>query len=73
MPPRLRALSRASESGSPVTLHYSAGGEPPARLAVLPRLLYQAWDKGYLEAECLHSGLLKTYRLDRVQRVEAAT
>ncbi len=43
-----------------------------SRLPVLPRLVYQWKDKAYLEGECRRSGLLKTYRLDRVRRVEAA-
>ena len=38
-------------------------------LAVEPRLLYQNDGKGYLEAECVRSGLLKTYRLDRIHKI----
>ena len=51
-------------------LRYGDSDEIPARLAVYPKLLYQAGERGYLEAECEASGLLKTYRLDRIQRVE---
>jgi hypothetical protein len=31
--------------------------------------LYELGDKRYLEAECVASGMLKTYRLDRVHHV----
>jgi hypothetical protein len=36
---------------------------------VRPRVLFELGRKAYLEAECQRSGTLKTYRLDRVQRV----
>ena len=71
-PRRLRPLERACASGEPVTLIYGDDEhEAPARLPVRPRLLYELGDHGYLEAECGLSGTLKTYRLDRVARVEA--
>ena len=54
-----------------ITLLYGSKLEPPARLEVLPRFLFERRDKGYLEAECRRSGTLKTYRLDRVHRVLA--
>jgi DNA polymerase III epsilon subunit family exonuclease len=65
---RLRPLERACRDRERVTLVYGVE-EVPAQLSVAPRILYAMGDKGYLEAECLRSGLLKTYRLDRVQRV----
>ena len=34
-----------------------------------PRLLFTMGERDYLEAECVRSGTLKTYRLDRVQRI----
>ena len=68
--PRLRALESACRERSRVTLLYDADGGL-ARLPVAPRLLYAIRAKGYLEAECVRSGTLKTYRLDRVQRVLA--
>lgn len=66
--PRLRPLEAAVRERAHVVLLY--GGEGPAApLRVAPRLLFESGDKGYMEAECLRSGMLKTYRLDRVQRV----
>lgn len=66
--PRLRSLERACKTGGRVTLVYGATNET-SHLPVSPRLLFERERKGYLEAECMRSGLLKTYRLDRVQRV----
>lgn len=67
---RLRPLAEACRSGQRVALIY---GEPNAlsRLAVSPRILFESSRRGYMEAECARSGLLKTYRLDRVRKVEA--
>ena len=66
---RLRVLDRACRGSESVYLLYGEPPAAPARLPVLPRLLYRRKKKDYLEAECEHSGSLKTYRLDRVQRV----
>lgn len=68
LPQRLRALERACRERERLLLLYGEEGAP-ARLSVAPHLLYEMGDKGYLEAECLRSGTLKTYRLDRVQRI----
>ena len=67
--PRHRALQRACETRSRVTLLYGEPPEPPTPLSVVPWLLYRQAEKSYLEAECCSTGLLKTYRLDRVHRV----
>ena len=67
--PRWRALSRACGSGQSLRLWYGSAEEPPVELAVAPQLLYSAGERGYLEAECLATGTIKTYRLDRIQRV----
>jgi DNA polymerase III epsilon subunit family exonuclease len=67
--PRLRPLADACAVRERVTLCYGEPPAPPAELAVLPHFLYDLGEKSYLEAECLRSGTLKTYRLDRVQRV----
>ena len=67
--PRHRSLERACATRSRVTLLYGAEPEPPAQLAVVPWLLYRQSEKSYLETECCSSGLLKTYRLDRIHRV----
>lgn len=68
---RLRPLEAALRQGLGVTLLYGEG-EAPASLAVLPRLLYRGRDHGYLEAECGLTGALKTYRVDRIQRVRSS-
>jgi DNA polymerase-3 subunit epsilon len=67
--PRWRALEQACARREALKLLYGSGEEPPVELAVAPQLLYSAGEKGYLEAECLATGTLKTYRLDRIQRV----
>jgi len=66
---RVETLRRAALDAETVTLIYGEPGEEPARLAVSPRLVYELGDKGYLEGLCARSGLLKTYRIDRVQKV----
>jgi DNA polymerase III epsilon subunit family exonuclease len=66
--PRLRALEEACRARRRITLHYGEGHEC-SRLAVHARLLFQSDGKGYLEAECERAGTLKTYRLDRIQKV----
>ncbi len=68
MSPRLRPLEAAARERAPVVVLYGEEG-PVSPLRIAPRLLFESGDKGYMEAECLRSGLLKTYRLDRVQRV----
>ncbi|MFT5049239.1 MAG: DNA polymerase III epsilon subunit-like protein [Chlamydiales bacterium] len=67
--PRLRGLSRAIEQSEDVRIQYGDGTGPPAQLPVLPRFIYRRSGKGYLEAECLQSGLLKTYLIDRIQKL----
>ncbi len=69
MSPRLRPLERARDAGDEVTLVYGDGNDHPARLAVRPGFLFERRGKGYLEAECLRSGALKTYLLERVRKV----
>ena len=69
MKPRLRPLTEAVRNGEVVTLLYGSDSGAPAPLAVLPRLLYERHKKSYLEAECSQTGLLKTYLLDRIQKV----
>jgi DNA polymerase III epsilon subunit family exonuclease len=69
-PSRVRQLERAQQDGAAVRLLYGEKGTTPAPLEVTPRLLYQERQRGYLEGECASSGLLKTYRLDRIQRID---
>ncbi|MBI5431255.1 MAG: 3'-5' exoribonuclease [Planctomycetes bacterium] len=69
--PKHRPLADACDAREEVTLVYGEPPEPVLPLRVLPHFLYDLGDKSYLEAECRRSGTLKTYRLDRVQRVLA--
>jgi len=69
VPRRARRLVEATRNSEEIQLLYGDSASPPARLSVLPRFLYERHQKGYLEAECLSSGMLKTYLLGRVQRV----
>jgi len=67
---RHRALESACREDRSIDLHYGEGtSREPAWLAVRPRILYATKQRSYLEAECARSGLLKTYRLDRIRRV----
>jgi len=66
--PRLRFLEEACRAGARITILYGEN-EGPSRLSISPRILFESRRRGYMEAECARSGLLKTYRLDRVHRV----
>ena len=67
--PRHRPLQEACTRRERVTLLYGEAGARPATLEVVPWLLYASAERSYLEAECCSSGMLKTYRLDRIQRI----
>ncbi len=69
-PRRLRPIEKAIEDGAGISFIYGADGQS-SRLSVQPRVLYQMREHGYLEALCDRAGILKTYRLDRIQRVLA--
>jgi predicted DNA-binding transcriptional regulator YafY len=66
----VRQLEEARVGAVQVQLVYGAGASP-ASLRVLPRFLFDRGGHGYMEAECQMSGLLKTYRIDRIQRVDS--
>lgn len=68
LPPRLRLLEEACRERRRIVLQYGDGGVS-SRLPIGARLLFQSDGKGYLEAECERSGTLKTYRLDRIQKI----
>jgi DNA polymerase III epsilon subunit family exonuclease len=69
IPRRLRPILDACESGEAITLIYGDSDRQPVPLDVIPSILYRSGDRNYLEAECGASGILKTYRLDRVHAV----
>jgi DNA polymerase III epsilon subunit-like protein len=69
---RLRALDAACRNRERVELVYGEA-HATSRLAVTPRLLFEQGERGYLEGECALSSTIKTYRLDRVQRVLTLT
>ena len=74
MKPRLRPLAEAVRNGDEVTLLYGGAESGMASsLSVVPRLLYERHKKSYLEAECSRTGILKTYLLDRIQKVVCAS
>ena len=66
--PRLRPIVEAMQARARVTVLYGESAEL-SMLAVSPRILFESRRRGYMEAECARSGLLKTYRLDRVRRI----
>lgn len=68
IPQRLRPLVEACATRATLTLLYGEEGAP-AVLPVVPRIVYELGSHGYLEAECVRSSTLKTYRLDRVRRL----
>lgn len=70
---RHRPLERACLEREEVILTYGDGARAPVRLSVLPRVLYDQGERSYLEAECLSSGMIKTYRLDRVHKVRLSS
>lgn len=70
---RHRPLERACQQREQVTLVYGDGASAPVPLPVLPRVLYDLGERSYLEAECIASGTIKTYRLDRVHKVLASS
>lgn len=70
MSPRLRPLEGAVAETAQVTILYGEDDHAaPIPLSVTPQFLYGRNGKSYLEAECGSSGLLKTYRLDRIRKV----
>ena len=71
-PSIVRTLERARTRGDNVRITYGTDQAAMARIEVAPRLIYQARERAYLEGECQRSGELKTYRLDRIHRVEDA-
>jgi len=66
---RLRPLESARVAGEPVTVLYGTGADAPAAVQLAPLFFFERGGNDYLEAECQSSGLLKTYRLDRVRKV----
>lgn len=68
--PKHRKLEGACREDRSIDLQYGDDTDrEPAWLSVRPRVLYATRQRSYLEAECARSGLLKTYRLDRIRRV----
>jgi len=66
---RHRRLVQARAERAGVTLVYGEPNDEPVPLDVVPRLLFHQGSHDYLEGECAQSGMLKTYRLDRVHKV----
>jgi DNA polymerase-3 subunit epsilon len=66
---RLRPLESSRLAEEPATVLYGAGADAPATVKLAPRFFFERGGNDYLEAECQSSGLLKTYRLDRIRKV----
>ncbi len=66
---RTRPLQRAIQDSTGIRLQYGALSAQAMTLDVRPKLLFRSQQKSYLEAECANTGILKTYRLDRIRRV----
>jgi len=69
-PSLCRKLETARQSDDSIVFMYGDRSQPPARIEVTPRFLYRANQHDYLEAECQRSGMLRTYRVDRIIKVE---
>lgn len=69
MSPRLRPLERAVAAEETVCLVYAREDGAPTPIEVFPKFLFERRGTSYLEGECLSSGTLKTYRLERVRKV----
>ena len=69
-PSLCRKLEAARSLDQSIIFMYGDKSQPPARVEVTPRLLYRANQHDYLEAECQRSGTLRTYRVDRIIKVE---
>ncbi|MFT4542781.1 MAG: DNA polymerase III epsilon subunit family exonuclease [Planctomycetota bacterium] len=65
----IRRLRQAAQDGDEVELLYGDNNSQPSRLRLRPNFLYERHGRGYMEAECPSSGLLKTYLLARVRRL----
>lgn len=65
----IRRLREAAAEGSEIELLYGDENSQPSRLRLRPHFLFERHGRGYMEAECTSSGLLKTYLLARVRRL----
>ena len=66
---KLRTLEQQRAQSDDLNALVYGEGRSPSELPVTPLFLFDRKGKGYLEAECHNSGLMKTYLLERVQRV----
>jgi DNA polymerase III epsilon subunit-like protein len=69
----LRPLAAAASSGESVTIDYAVEGTRRTSLLVTPRLLFAKEGGSYMEALCHASGIVKTYRLERIHGLRAET
>lgn len=70
LPFALKLLSDAARSQTKVNLHLDTGGAKTLQKIVSPRLLYSWYGTDVLEAYCPDEGIVKTFRLDKITRVE---
>ncbi len=69
-PALLRKLEAAGQEDRELAFLYGDRIHPPSRVGTIPRFLYRANKHDYLEGECPRSGTLRTYRVDRILKVE---
>jgi DNA polymerase III epsilon subunit family exonuclease len=70
LPFGLKLLAEAVKSQSKVNLHLDTGSAKTQQKIVSPRMLYSWYGTDVLEAFCSDEGLLRTFRLDKITRVE---
>lgn len=70
LPFALKLLADAARSQTKVNLHLDTGGTKTQQKIVSPRLLYSWYGTDVLEAYCPDEGVVKTFRLDKISRVE---
>lgn len=70
LPDRFRALVEALEAGQPVTISYAGGSKGTAPRVVSPRAFYKRYGLTYMEAECDKDRIVKSFRLDRILKIQ---
>ena len=70
--PMVSLIRRAKVEGRELSLVYRGGSAPGTVRRVHPRDIYSFRGATYMEADCPESGLLKTYRVDRITAAHLA-
>jgi predicted DNA-binding transcriptional regulator YafY len=67
LPTRFEALSTAIAEQCAITIAYDRGSQRPKPRIITPRLVPEFNGVAYVVAHCHHSGIEKTFRLDRIR------